>query len=510
MLLNWSEVKTTGGMVRGAFQSGARSFLGIPYAALPLAALRLAAPKPHPGWPDTRLATAFGYGCPQTPSDLGKVLPAGTPGKFIDSEDCLTLNVWTPWPAPGKAAPVLVWIHGGGYTSGGSSVAHIAPAGLTLAQRHGLVVVSMNYRLGPLGFLAHPALGKSSGNYGIQDQQLALRWVQQNIGAFGGDPQNVTLAGESAGAFSVCVHLTSPGSKGLFHRAVMQSGACPQKFPQNSTVKPRAEAEAQGAKLAAKVGCGASAGAAACLRGKSYKVLLSALPVSDALTATDGGVSWGPNIDGVTLAKQPLDLVRAKTFNKVPVLLGTNQDEGTLLVAAAGLSTLSATAYTQFLDKMFGMGAMFIKGRYAASKYQTPGHALADLMSDLVFVCTARRSARALAAAGIKTYLYNFTTSPGYAKSNPFLGAYHGAEIPFVFGAPPPGLSFTGAEAGLSVRMMAYWARFALAGDPNGGGAPAWPAYLKSSDGHLNLGDKVSAATGLKQAACDFWDTMTP
>ena len=508
----WSEVKTSGGVLRGVIQGGARAFLGIPYAAPPTGNQRFAAPAPHTGWTGTRQAAAFGPGCPQLPSTMGKVLPMGTPGAFTASEDCLTLNVWTPWPAPGKAAPVFVWIHGGGFTAGGSSVAHIAPAGLTLALRQGLVVVSLNYRLGPLGFLAHPALGKASGNFGLLDQRAALKWVQQNIAAFSGDPHNVTLAGESAGAFSVCAHITSTGSKGLFHRAVMESGACPQKFPQNSTVQPRAEAEALGKKLATKLGCTSAnaATAAACLRAKPYKEVLSALPLSADLSGVDGGVSWGPNLDGTFLVKQPLDSVRAQTFNKVPVLLGTNQDEGTVLVAAAGLSSITTAAYTALLDKMFGMGAMFIKGRYAASKYKTPAHALADLMSDLVFICSARRSARALAAAGIKTYLYSFTTSPDFAKSNPFLGAYHGAEIPFVFGAPPPGLSFSGAEAGLSVRMMAYWSRFALAGDPNGGGAPAWSAFAKASDVHLVLGNKVAAASGLKQSACDFWDTLTP
>ncbi len=440
---------------------------------------------------------------------MGKALPSGKPQPFTANEDCLTINVWTPWPLPAKSAPVLVWIHGGGYTSGASSVAHIAPAGAAMAEKHGLVVVSFNYRIGPLGFLAHAALGKGSGNFGIQDQQAALKWVQLNISAFGGDPKNITLAGESAGASSVCVHLTSAGSKWLFHRAVMESGACPQKFPQNSAVKPRAEAEAQGAKLVTAVGCTGTSDVMACLRNKTVAQLLKALPISEDFTGGSGGVTWGPNVDGVTLTKQPLDLVRAGAFHKVPVLMGTNKDEGTVLVMAAKKEKISKVEYTAVVNKMFSLGAFMVLGSYPSLSYNSGGLALADLMGDLVFTCPARRTARALAAAGVKTYLYRFAAVPAYNTSS-FLGAYHSAEVPFVFGTPPPSYAFTIAEAALSQKMMAYWAAFARDGAPNSGAATAWPSFGKASDKHLVLGDKVAASPGLKRTKCDFWDKLSP
>ncbi len=500
-------VKTSGGMVRGEVKDGARRYLGIPYAAPPLGKLRFAPPAPHPGWSGVRQAVAFGPGCPQLASKLGAALPAGKPAPFSASEDCLTANVWTPWPLPGMAAPVLVWIHGGGYISGGSSVAHIAPPGTALAVKQGLVVVSFNYRLGPLGFLAHPDLGKGSGNDGVLDQQALLKWVHLNASAFGGDPKNVTIAGESAGAFSVCVHLTSPGSNGLFHRAVMQSGACPQKFPQNSTIKPRAEAEAQAKKLAAAVGCSASV--PACLRSKSVNALLKALPLNEDLAGGSTGVTWGPNVDGVTLAKQPLDLVRAGSFHKVPVLLGTNRDEGTLLVKAAGKHMMNLSQYTAAVNKMFGLGATWVFTYYPATSFKSPGAAMAAILGDLVFVCPARRTARALSAKGGKAWLYSFNTAPGFS-GDAFLGAYHGAEIPFVFGAPPPGLAFTAAEQKLASAMMGYWARLALAGDPNGGGATTWPGYFVPTDRHLTLDAKIAAGSALRLTRCNFWDSLTP
>jgi len=505
-------VKTASGPVRGTVHAASRAFLGVPYAAPPVGPLRFAAPAAHKGWTAPKNATAFGHACPQVKSSMADAVPAGKIGAFTQSEDCLTLNVWTPWPARAKPAPVLVWIHGGGFTSGASSLAHIAPPGRAMAEKAKVVVVSINYRLGPLGFLAHPALGKASGNYGVQDQQAALAWIKANIAAFGGDPQMVTIAGESAGAFSVCVHLVSAGSKGLFHRAVMQSGACPQALPQNSTVSTQKAAMDQGKTVAQKVGCGAAADVAGCLRKAGLQKLLSALPlVEDFTDSTTKGASWGPNTDGVTLTKQPLDLVRAKTFHKVPVLLGTNKNEGSVLVVAAKKKALTQGQYIQLVGKMFSVISGMVLLNYPAVSYASPAAAMADLMGDLVFVCPARRTARALAAGGIKTYLYSFTVQPSYSASDKFLGAYHTAEVPFAFATPPPSLSFDTKEAALAAAMLGYWTRFARLGDPNVAGEVVWPTFAKATDQHMVFGlAGAGTGKGLKKKQCDFWDTLMP
>ena len=503
-------VSTISGPVRGTVGATSRVFLGVPYAAPPVGALRFAAPKAPPTWTAPRTSTTFGPGCPQVLSAMASAVPAGKIGAFTQSEDCLTLNVWTPWPAPAKPAPVLVWIHGGGFTSGAASLPHIAPAGQVMAEKTGLVVVSLNYRLGPLGFLAHPALGKASGNYGVLDQQAALAWVKQNIAAFGGDPKRVTIAGESAGAFSVCVHLVAPGSKGLFHRAVMQSGACPQALPQNSTVVTQKVAMDQGKAVAQKVGCATAADVAACLRKASVQKLLAALPVVEDFTdTTTQGAGWGPNTDGVTLGGQPLTLVRAKTFHKVPVLLGTNRDEGTVLVVAAKKTGLTQGQYLQLVGKMFSLISGMVLLNYPAVSYASPAAALAALMGDLVFVCPARRTARALAAAGVKTYLYTFTVQPSYSAKAPFLGSYHTAEVPFVFATPPPSLAFNAKEAALATGMLGYWTRFARLGDPNIKGQVVWPTFAEATDRHMAFGlSGVKTGVGLRKKQCDFWDTL--
>ena len=505
-------VVTGSGPVRGTVHAASRAFLGVPYAAPPLGALRFAAPTAHPPWSKMRDAATFGPACPQVKSAMADAVPTGKIGAFSTSEDCLTLNVWTPWPVPAKAAPVLVWIHGGGFTSGASSLPHIAPPGRTMAEQAKVVVVSLNYRLGPLGFLAHPALGQASGNFGIQDQQAALVWVKNNIAAFGGDAGKVTLAGESAGAFSVCVHLVAAASKGLFHRAVMQSGACPQALPQNSTVLTQKVAMDQGKSVAQKVGCDTASDVAACLRKAPLQQLLTALPIIDDFTdTTTKGASWGPNTDGVILTGQPLALVKAKTFHKLPVILGTNKNEGSVLVVAANKTKLTQAQYVAQVGKMFSVISGMVLINYPGLSYASAAAALAEMMGDLVFVCPARRTARALSAAGVKTYLYHFTTQPGYSSKNPFLGAYHTAEVPFPFATPPPSLSFSPDEAKLAGQMLGYWTRFARLGDPNTAGQVVWPTYAKGTDQHMVLGTSaVTTGKALKQKQCDFWDTLMP
>jgi para-nitrobenzyl esterase len=499
-------VMTSSGPVVGMAGSTCAAFLGVPYAAPPVGAFRFAAPTSHPGWSTPLVATKLGPACPQLASAMSALLPSGNLGSFTTSEDCLTLNIWTPWPIPSSpTAPVMVWVHGGGFSSGGSSLPAIAPSGAALCEAHQAVVVSINYRLGPLGFLAHPILGAASGNYGIQDQQAALKWVQKNIAAFGGDAKRVTLLGESAGAHSVCVHLVSAGSQGLFHRAVMESGACPQAFPINSVVQKRADAEAQAGSLAQAAGCATAADVPTCLRGKSVTDLLQALPLKEDYLATTGGaVTWGPNIDGTTLTDQPLALVKKGSVNKVPVLIGTNADEGSVIVAVAKQTQITAAQYQGVVTQMFSIVSPLVLLSHPASAYSSPAHALSALMGDLAFVCPVRRTARALVAAGVDTYLYQFTVKPSYS-TDPFLGVYHSAEVPFVFNVPPPPLTFTAQESTLAKAMGVYWSDFARDGKPGG----VWPAYSATADTHLSLAPTIATAQGLRKAQCDALDLLT-
>jgi para-nitrobenzyl esterase len=309
---------TAAGDVQGADRGAVCSYLGVPYAAPPTGARRWTPPRPPDPWTTPRNVTAPAAGCPATQ------LPAGT---LAGAEDCLKMNIWTPNPAPDRLAPVLVWLHTGGFF--GASSNFPSHNGERLAAERGVVVVAPNYRLGPLGFLAHPALGAedpghpASGNYGLMDQRAALAWVGENIAQFGGDPGNVTLAGTSAGADSVGLHLVSPGSLGLFHRAIVQSGSPTIRWPS------RAEAESQGLEFASALGCIDPQSVPSCMRSKTFQQVLLALPqAAQQVTEPIGKTYWLPNVDGITIPDQPRSLFEQGAFQGVPTILGTNRDEG--------------------------------------------------------------------------------------------------------------------------------------------------------------------------------------
>ena len=484
-------VVTGKGSVRGKLNAKSRAFLGIPYAAPPSGGQRWKEPQPHQAWSKPLDVLKFGPSCPQLKSGSTKL-------DDNVSEDCLTLNVWTPYPAPAKQAPVMVWIHGGAFLNGGSSIAYYS--GQNITEKSGVVVVSINYRLGALGFLAHPSLGSGSGNYGLQDQQAALGWVQKNIAAFGGDPNNVTVFGESAGGISICLHLVSPGSKGLFHRAIMESGACLERVT-------HVEAEAQGKKLAKAVGCDTAKDVAACLRLKTAAKVLNALPLAEGAIFGDGA-GWGPNIDGKTLPGQPNALVKAGTFNKVPVLLGSNKDEGTIFVVAAGMRFITKAQYIVQVNKLFGSNAAAVLKVYPAAAFSSPGAALSALVGDAIFSCPTRQTVRAVSAAGQKAYLYHFMVKASFSAL-PFLGVFHGSEIPFVFhNYLTKNGSFTPAEDALSDKIMGYWTRFARTGSPNTTGQVQWPAYTKAADKHLQIDQTFTSGSGLKSKKCDLWESV--
>ncbi len=473
------------GELQGDIDGGARRFRGIPFAAPPLGALRWRPPQPAVAWEGVLEATEMSLPCAQLQA-------LTTPAS--DNEDCLYLNVWAPDPAPSAPLPVMVWFHGGGNTSG--STADQVPLGVgglfyngrTLAETRDVLVVTANYRLNVFGFLTHPALTAEdaaypySGNQALLDQRAALAWVRDNIAAFGGDPNNVTIFGESAGSFDVCYHVASPLSRGLFHRAISQSGGCTTR---QSTV---AEGAQRTAALIDAAGCGGAADALACLR---------ALPVA-TLLANAGG--FDPIVDGGFLPDQPRTLFDSGNVAQVPYILGSNSDEGTLFLLGAPPLTTEAE-YLAALAARYGDRANAIAALYPVADFANPNDALARVVGDSGLVCSTYDSARRAAAAGNDVYLYNFDW-PVLVDVLPFLRATHGAEIAFVFGSVP---APTAEDTALALAMQGYWSRFAGSGDPNGEGALAWPRYDDATDQRINLTPESSIVSGFRRAQCELW-----
>jgi para-nitrobenzyl esterase len=459
-------VDTEAGPVRGLVAETMKQFLGIPYAAAPIGDLRWRPPQEHAGWTGVLDATQFGAHCPQVPT------PYGTPSI---SEDCLFLNVFTPLKTNrGRPhlAPVMFWIHGGGLVVGESE--GYVPTTLV---GEGVVVVTTNYRLGILGFLAHPALtaetpDHASGDYGLMDQQAALRWVQRNIRAFGGDPDNVTIFGESAGGLSVHSQLASPLAAGLFHRAIVESGAYSLTQPS------LASAEAAGMAFATRAGCVDQT--AACLRH---------VPVATIL-ANQGGGTMVPNVEGVVLPQTVHAAFASGQFNRVPVIEGSNHDEWRLFVAQSEATTgvpLTAAGYVPAIQATLGVSlptASVLAGLYPLVNYSSPSVALGALGTDAVFACNARASARLLSQY-VPTYQYEFNDpeAPMLFFPPPVsfpTGAYHASELQYLFalpGTPVPSPGLSAAQEALADAMVSYWTRFARTGDPNSPGRPAWPLY---------------------------------
>ena len=466
-------IEAPAGTVQGSADGDLRVFKGIPYAAPPVGAMRWRPPAPMLRWQDVRTATAFGPACvqPQGPSPS---VYAGPPMPV--SEDCLTLNIWTP--AQAKKAPVLVWIHGGALQTGSSR--EPIYDGKRLADR-GVVVVSINYRLGVLGWLAHPALSaesrqRLSGNYGLLDQIAALRWVRDNIAAFGGDPGNVTIAGESAGALSVMYLLESPSARGLFAKAVSESGYMISMADLKRSIYGAPSGEAAGQMLA----------------GAVHAPDIAALRDMDAQTLTDTAakLGFGPFgiVDGVTLPQQMVAAFDKGQQAPVPLLVGFNQGEIRSLMILARKPPATAAAYEQAIRARYGDLADAFLRLYPATDY--PQSILATTR-DALYGWTAERMARRQTAIGQPAYLYLF--DHGYpAEDSAGLHAFHASELPFVFGTldrtPPhwPAIPATGGERAMSDAMIGYWTSFARDGRPVAANAPAWPR-LADGGGYMHF-----------------------
>ncbi|MFG2982063.1 carboxylesterase/lipase family protein [Streptomyces sp. NPDC048258] len=500
-------VDTDRGPVRGRSHGAYTTFEGIPYAAPPTGSLRWRLPEPAPRWEEVRDAGAAGSRCVQ--------LPAVGPGGPSGSEDCLYLNVTAPAPAAGAARgarrPVMVWFHGGGFVNGAGD---LYPAE-RLAVRGDVVVVTVNYRLGILGLFGHPELGGAPG-FALADQQAALHWVRANAERFGADPHNVTVFGESAGALSVCAHLTSPASAGLFHKAIVQSGSCSTTMPPWSLLptlgtyepfEPERRTVADGVPAAARLGCGGSTAVLDCLRRLDIRTL-----VTPELTQTFSQMSYG----GAQLPEEPRRALETGRFHRVPVMQGTTRDEMRVFVAQtlAVYPVADAAAYRARLERSFGVStARAVEASYPVSAYPTPAVAWATLLSDASFTCPTLRDSGALARR-VPTYGYrfsdgdapNFTGLPEVPEL-PY-GASHGFELPYLFAVVP----LADPQRELADRMAGYWTRFARTGVPAAAGAPWWPRY-RSPASVLSLAPGAGGIRTVDARAehhCALWDARWP
>lgn len=482
-------VATASGSVRGITDGKSDMFRGIPYAAPPLADLRFRPPQPHAAWEGIREAIELGSPCPQ----LG---PFGT---VIGDEDCLTLDVFRPATASTKPRPVLVFIHGGANVIGtGANPLH---DGRHLAHSRDVIVVTINYRLGLLGFLAHPELtaeSKTSGNWAYLDQIAALEWVARNVAAFGGDPERVTIFGESAGALAVCVLLASPRAAGLFHAAIMQSGGC--------DVAPLAQREREGQQLVSSSSCAHEPDPVECLRRLSPAQLVELAP-----TETDDVSDWalpvGGAVDGFVLPAAPWDAFAAGDYNIVPTLVGSNADETEMLtpITIANCSDYELSVRDRFPDY-----ADAVLAEYPCSKYASGRHAYVHATTDAIFTCQARRVLRSLAPAAAKASIPLFRYYYTYVRADPAvheLRAFHGAEIQLLFetfsrfGYQPPARERTVADA-----MQMSWASMAASGSPVHEHTRFWQPYEVPRDNALIFDAPLATADGVGTAHCDFWD----
>ena len=494
------------GKIRGVIEtpgSPVRVFRGIPYARPPVGDLRWRPPQAVASWDTVKECSAFGPSCPQPAQ---KIIP-GIAGE--QSDDCLYLNVWTA-ANPGEKRPVLVWIHGGGFTIGSGS--QKTYDGLHFAE-DGAVQVTINYRLGPFGFMAHPALSAESpdhvsGNYGLLDQIEALKWVRRNISAFGGNPGNVTVFGESAGSVAVGCLIASPLAKGLFHRAIMESGVpsdLPRLRPQGET---DSSAESTGVEIARQIGIedpeGATAETAARLRDiPPEKLLASSHP---RIGLFGGGRRMGPAIDGYILPRSPVEMFAAGEGNTVPILLGSNADEGTLFIQQIPIRR--PQGYDLALRRIFGEYAARVIGMFPVRTPEEVKPAMARLVTVAAFVAPARRTARALSLHGNRVWLYHFTrVSPVLKEHN--IGATHGIELFYVFKTTPGGVQAEEADIRVADAMHGVWLRFAESGDPNGKGFPEWPAFSSANDTHFEFGDRLVTGQHLMSRECDLLDEIS-
>ena len=502
------------GPVEGYTINEVTNYKGIPYAAAPEGVLRWRPPQPRATWQEPQKATRIGFVCPQ---DISIFPVFGQMG-----EDCLNLNIWAPEKSDG-ACTVMVWLHGGGFSTGSGS---LPPYDGSYFASLGIVVVTINYRLNALGFLAHPELtaeydGRASGNYGIMDQIFALQWVKKNIRGFGGDPDNVTVFGESAGGASVVALMSSPLTLGLFHRVIAQSpGHVPSRLRKLGESNGHLEsAEVIGLRFAEKLGLTGAKGVIDKLRSLPAEVLAEAWfkMINEDVKGAGTSGGWMLNhliVDGHVLQSAPGKIFLAGEQHNLPFMTGTTADEGTLFGFLLFGNNPDSARYHRYIERVYGESKDKVIKHFGDSDRDDMQVSASNLLGS-GFYCGARRLARTMSAVQPQTYKYLFAMPPkfflyqipGIADWKERFKCFHAAEIPYVFHfILLPGLE--DEDRALSDLIAGYWARFARTGDPNGSGAPHWPRYSQKDERYLTMDNPIVLGQGLNDKQCDFIDEL--
>ncbi len=468
-----TQAKVTGGMVSGVAEGDISVFKGIPFAAPPVGDLRWKAPAAVKPWSGIRKADAFANACMQAPNTQGNTAPV--------SEDCLYLNVWTPAKSSKAKIPVIVWIHGGGYVGGSTSIPLYAGTGFA---KKGVIMVSLAYRLGPYGYMAHPGLsresGHGSGTYGIQDLVLGLKWVKANIAAFGGDPGNVTIFGHSAGAGAASVLAASPRAKGLFHRVIAMSGA---------SFAPLQTSEQGGSGLSVPTLSLAEASGSAFFTKLGVKSVAEARNLSaDTIQAATGGTAFRPVADGYVLSKDLYTLYQQGRFNDTPVLLGHASDE---TLAFGGPKTVAPADFERQIRQEFGAQADAVLNAYPHADEAEAARAARHVRNDSSFAWNAWTWAREQSAKGRgKVFSYYYNNHAPQVE-----GSGHGSDVPFAFQTLSTRRTPSAEDLALSEMISSYYVNFAASGDPNGKGLPPWPAFTDKNQQVMVFDAAPSART---------------
>jgi para-nitrobenzyl esterase len=480
---------TSAGGMRGVVADGVISYRGIPYAQPPTGLRRWRPPVPLESWSGIRDVSRFGPMCPQV---------AGN--EVVGDEDCLTLNVWVPGARNEQSLPVMVYLTGGGNHAQSGQAGGGANFVGTRLTKEGIILVTVNIRLGALGFLTHRALDAESerhisGNYGSQDHVLMLRWVNRNIEAFGGDPNRVFLFGTSAGGANICGLLTSPLARGLFHGVVMESSV-----PTGCEYSTREQAQSgTGARLVKALSCERGPDVATCLREKTARDIVRAVPAVTNLFPR----TYGPVVDGHVFPEQPMKRLTEGQVAKVPVIMGNNLEEAASWVDALG-PIQNADQYRDGLSRVFGkdLGDRVV-AEYPVARYASPRGALIRAATDGLFTCMTRRVTRALVASGAgPVYQYLFTHRLEHSRDG---AVGHSIEMPFIF------QSWTGYTPGssditVSERMVQYWTQFAKTGNPDP--SNGWRAVSRVASPYMNLNERFEMKTDQADSHCEFWASV--
>lgn len=482
------QVQTSGGTVAGAMADASiRVFKGIRYAAPPVGPLRWCPPQPPAPWSGVRMAVEFGPDCPQA-GDVGSRSPAF-------GEDCLHLNIWSPVGAEPGSLPVMVWIHGGSFLFGSGSEARLD--GTVLAHQ-GVVVVTVHYRVGLFGYLAHPALTRESqhgfsGNYGLLDQICAFQWIAENIGGFGGDSKRITAFGVSAGSASIALLLASPLAKDLFQQAILESPGTARRLAS------LADAEAAGTALGTDI--------EALRRLSGSEILAKTSLLAPKVRGLTTPRVLRPIRDGWVLPEDERPVFKSGRLHRMPIVLGTNLDEGSEFTASWPIENM--TQYRDLLVTSFGGAVDGARDAYPAATDADVRIRVAELFADTQFNYGTRLLAECMAAREPKTWRYLFTRRRDHRNDGP----HHGQEVHYVFGnlsARYPGErpESDDIDKNVSNAMLKAWAAFAANGDPNRPGLAKWPAYKASTDTHLEFGDEIRTAHGWRRKQLDFLDSF--